>query len=69
MLLLGEVNLLVNNAGVGLAKLSWEHTTKDWDWVLGVNMWSIIHANRYFIPRMLKQVRKISFFFQIMLFS
>jgi NAD(P)-dependent dehydrogenase (short-subunit alcohol dehydrogenase family) len=40
---------------VGLAKLSWEHSTKDWEWVLGVNMWSIIHANRYFIPRMLQQ--------------
>jgi NAD(P)-dependent dehydrogenase (short-subunit alcohol dehydrogenase family) len=52
---LGGVHLLCNNAGVGLAKLSWEHTTPDWDWVLGVNMWSIVHANRYFIPRMLKQ--------------
>jgi NAD(P)-dependent dehydrogenase (short-subunit alcohol dehydrogenase family) len=52
---LGGVHLLCNNAGVGLAKLSWEHTTSDWNWVLGVNMWSIVHANRYFIPRMLKQ--------------
>mmetsp|Transcript_14783 Transcript_14783/g.22267 ORF Transcript_14783/g.22267 Transcript_14783/m.22267 type:complete len:309 (+) Transcript_14783:89-1015(+) len=51
----GSVQLLCNNAGVGATKMSWEHTKSDWDWVLGVNMWSIIHANRFFIPRMLKQ--------------
>jgi NAD(P)-dependent dehydrogenase (short-subunit alcohol dehydrogenase family) len=55
IVIVGGVHLLCNNAGVGLAKLSWEHTTADWDWVLGVNMWSIVHANRYFIPRMLQQ--------------
>lgn len=49
------MHLLCNNAGVGLAKLSWEHSTQDWEWVLGVNMWSVIHSNRHFIPKMLKQ--------------
>lgn len=27
----------------------------DWKWVLGANLWSVIHAHRIFIPRMIKQ--------------
>lgn len=51
----GEVNLLFNNAGVGIFKSSWEHTEADWKWVLGVNLWGVIHGIRVFVPRMLEQ--------------
>lgn len=51
----GGVHLLFNNAGVAHAQLSWEHTEDDWNWVLGANLWSVIHAHRIFIPRMIKQ--------------
>jgi len=51
----GGVHLLCNNAGVGLTRLSWELTTADWEWVLGVNLWSVVHAVRHFVPRMLAQ--------------
>jgi NAD(P)-dependent dehydrogenase (short-subunit alcohol dehydrogenase family) len=51
----GEVHLVCNNAGVGLTRVTWEHTLKDWEWVLGVNLWSVIHGIRHFVPRMLKQ--------------
>ncbi|MCC6879787.1 MAG: SDR family NAD(P)-dependent oxidoreductase, partial [Rhodocyclaceae bacterium] len=51
----GAVHLLCNNAGVGLTRLSWELTTADWEWILGVNLWSVVHAVHYFIPRMLAQ--------------
>lgn len=51
----GKVNLLFNNAGIAHSQLSWEHTTADWEWTLGVNLWSIVHAHRHFIPRLLKQ--------------
>jgi NAD(P)-dependent dehydrogenase (short-subunit alcohol dehydrogenase family) len=51
----GGVHLLCNNAGVGLTRVSWELTTADWNWVLGVDLWSVIHGVQHFLPRMLKQ--------------
>ena len=51
----GGVHLLCNNAGVGLTRLAWELTTADWEWILGVNLWSVVHAVRHFVPRMLAQ--------------
>ncbi|MDP2133860.1 MAG: SDR family NAD(P)-dependent oxidoreductase, partial [Sulfuritalea sp.] len=51
----GEVHLLCNNAGVGLTRVTWEHSTADWEWVLGVNLWSVIHGIHHFLPKMLEQ--------------
>jgi NAD(P)-dependent dehydrogenase (short-subunit alcohol dehydrogenase family) len=51
----GAVHLLFNNAGVLSGGLIWESTQADWDWVLGVNVGSVIHGIRLFVPRMLAQ--------------
>jgi len=51
----GTINLLFNNAGVALPRLTWEYTLKDWKWVLGVNLWGVIYGIRVFVPIMLKQ--------------
>ena len=51
----GGVHLLCNKAGVGLTRVAWELTTADWEWILGVNLWSVVHAIRHFVPRMLAQ--------------
>lgn len=51
----GQVDLLVNNAGVFQGGLCWERSVEDWDWTLGVNVWGIIHAIRSFVPRMIAQ--------------
>ena len=51
----GEVHLLFNNAGVGGGGNSWQATSKDWEWVLGVNLYSVIHALRVFVPQMSAQ--------------
>jgi len=51
----GEVNLLFNNAGVGVVGSLWECSEADWKWVLGVNLWGVIHGIRVFVPRMLEQ--------------
>ncbi len=51
----GAVHLLFNNAGVGGGGNAWQATQKDWDWVLGVNLWSVIHGVRTFVPRMIEQ--------------
>ena len=50
----GGVHLLCNNAGVGLTRVTWEHSTTDWEWVLGVNLWSVIHGIGHFLPKMLE---------------
>jgi NAD(P)-dependent dehydrogenase (short-subunit alcohol dehydrogenase family) len=54
----GGVHLLCNNAGVGMTRVTWEHTTADWEWVLGVNLWSVIHGIQHFLPRMLEQAEE-----------
>lgn len=51
----GEVHLLVNNAAVGNTKYTWNYTLKDWEWQLGVDLLSVIHGIRIFVPIMLKQ--------------
>ncbi|MGI8927480.1 MAG: SDR family NAD(P)-dependent oxidoreductase [Tepidiformaceae bacterium] len=50
----GGVHVLCNNAGVEVIGLTWEHTLADWEWVLGVNLWGVIHGVRSFLPRMLE---------------
>ncbi len=52
---LGGVHLLFNNAGVGGGGNAWNATQKDWDWVLGVNLWSVIYGLRVFVPQMIAQ--------------
>lgn len=49
----GAIHLLFNNAGVGSGGLVWENTASDWDWVLGVNLFGVIHGVRIFTPLML----------------
>ena len=49
----GAPHLVVNNAGVGAGGLIWEHTQKDWEWVLGVNLMGVAHGVRIFTPLML----------------
>jgi NAD(P)-dependent dehydrogenase (short-subunit alcohol dehydrogenase family) len=51
----GEVHLLFNNAGVGAGSTIWESSLADWQWVMGVNLWGIIHGLRVFVPIMLTQ--------------
>ncbi|MES2758555.1 MAG: SDR family oxidoreductase [Pseudomonadota bacterium] len=49
----GAVHLVFNNAGVGSGGLVWENTEADWEWVLGVNLWGVIHGVRIFTRLML----------------
>jgi len=51
----GAVHLLFNNAGVGGGGNAWTATQKDWDWVMGVNLWSVIYGLRVFVPQMISQ--------------
>jgi NAD(P)-dependent dehydrogenase (short-subunit alcohol dehydrogenase family) len=51
----GGVHLVFNNAGVAVGGLAWESSVRDWEWVLGVNVWGVIHGVRVFTPIMLAQ--------------
>jgi NAD(P)-dependent dehydrogenase (short-subunit alcohol dehydrogenase family) len=51
----GAVHLLCNNAGVSADTTVWESSLADWQWVLGVNLWGVIHGIHFFVPRMLAQ--------------
>jgi len=50
----GAPHLVFNNAGVGAGGLIWEHTLKDWEWVVGVNLLGVAHGVRVFTPMMLE---------------
>ncbi len=53
----GAVHLLFNNAGVATAAATplWESTLADWEWLIRVNLWGVIHGIRTFVPIMLEQ--------------
>lgn len=52
----GAVHVLCNNAGVSpVMGPSWELTEADWQWVLGVNLWGVLHGIHAFVPIMLRQ--------------
>jgi NAD(P)-dependent dehydrogenase (short-subunit alcohol dehydrogenase family) len=51
----GQVHLLFNNAGVAAGGTPWEATWNDWEWVIGVNLWGVIHGVKVFTPLMLAQ--------------
>jgi NAD(P)-dependent dehydrogenase (short-subunit alcohol dehydrogenase family) len=54
----GAPNFVFNNAGVGAGGLVWENSVADWEWVLGVNVWGVIHGVRLFTPMMLEAAKK-----------
>ncbi len=53
----GAPHFVFNNAGVGAGGLVWENSVADWEWVLGVNLWGVVHGVRLFIPMMLEAAK------------
>lgn len=49
----GGVHILVNNAGVTVAKGLAEHSMDDWEWVVGVNLWGVIYGCTAFLDHLL----------------
>src|SRR5436190_12490218 len=50
---LGGADLVCNNAGVSPLGAAWEGSLGDWQWIVGVNLWGVIHGVRSFVPRLL----------------
>jgi len=51
----GAVHLVHNNAGIGLGGPIWEVSEEDWRWILGVNLWGVIHGVATFTPLLIEQ--------------
>ncbi len=51
----GTVHVVCNNAGVGSGGLSWEVPLEDWQWVIGVDLWGVIHGIKAFVPLLVEQ--------------
>src|SRR5664280_1894955 len=51
----GAVHLVHNNAGVEVGGPLWAVSESQWRWILGVNLWGVIHGIRVFVPLLLKQ--------------
>jgi NAD(P)-dependent dehydrogenase (short-subunit alcohol dehydrogenase family) len=49
------VHIVCNNAGVGVFGPMAEATHKDWQWVMNVNFWGVVHGIEAFLPFMIKQ--------------
>jgi NAD(P)-dependent dehydrogenase (short-subunit alcohol dehydrogenase family) len=49
----GQVNVICNNAGVGVLGRQWELSDQDWAWVIDICLWGVINGVRAFVPRML----------------
>ncbi len=52
---MGRVDVLCNNAGIGLGGMFEDITLDDWKAIMGVNLWGVIHGCHYFYPRMIEQ--------------
>jgi NAD(P)-dependent dehydrogenase (short-subunit alcohol dehydrogenase family) len=51
----GAVDLLVNNAGVGLGALFLETSLDDWEWIARTNLFGVVHGCHFFAPEMVKR--------------
>jgi NAD(P)-dependent dehydrogenase (short-subunit alcohol dehydrogenase family) len=51
------VDILMNNAGVGLGGGFLDTPLEDWDWIVGINLWGVVHGCHFFLPPMVARRR------------
>jgi NAD(P)-dependent dehydrogenase (short-subunit alcohol dehydrogenase family) len=51
----GALDVLVNNAGVGHSGGVLDSRLEDWEWVLGANLWGVVHGCHFFVPGMVQR--------------
>jgi NAD(P)-dependent dehydrogenase (short-subunit alcohol dehydrogenase family) len=51
------VDLLMNNAGVGLGGGVLDTTLADWRWIIGINLFGVVHGCHFFLPAMVRRGR------------
>jgi len=50
----GKVHVLCNNAGVQVAGHMWKTSQAKWEWIMGVNLWGVVHGVQSFVPHMIE---------------
>lgn len=51
----GRIDILMNNAGVGLSGEMRFLSLEDWEWIVGINLWGPIYGIHFALPQMLEQ--------------
>ena len=51
----GRIDILMNNAGVGLSGEMRHLSLQDWEWIVGINLWGPIYGTHFVLPHMVKQ--------------
>lgn len=51
----GRVDILFNNAGVGIGGRAFDSSPEDWEWLIGINLWGVIYGFRHFLPHMIER--------------
>ncbi|WP_433461501.1 SDR family oxidoreductase [Spirillospora sp. CA-128828] len=51
----GVPDVVVNNAGIGMAGAFLDHTADDWQKILDVNLWGVVHGSRLFAKQMVER--------------
>jgi NAD(P)-dependent dehydrogenase (short-subunit alcohol dehydrogenase family) len=46
----GAIHIVVNNAGVTVGSTFAEQSFEDLDWIVGINLWGVIHGCKFFLP-------------------
>ena len=42
---LNAIHVVCNNAGVALSGAVWENSEAEWQWIVGVNLWGVVHGD------------------------
>ncbi|TDG12672.1 SDR family NAD(P)-dependent oxidoreductase [Seongchinamella unica] len=53
----GQVEIVVNNAGVAIAGTAEENRYEDIQWLMGINFWGVVHGTRAFLPLLRKSAQ------------
>jgi len=51
----GRADLVINNAGVDLSQTVAAMTYEDFEWLMGINFWGVVHGTKEFLPGMLER--------------
>lgn len=51
------LDILMNNAGVGIGGGFLHTTLEDWNWIVGINLMGVVHGCHFFLPRMVERGR------------
>ena len=48
----GRVNMIVNNAGVALGATAAAQSIDDFEWLMNINFWGVVHGTQAFLPKL-----------------